>query len=86
MREAADDVEEAVRDFKGLGRKHKRDLADILRGDEFDHEAVGEAWSEQDAALEKIRLRLVTSMQKVHEVLEPRQREQLADMLEGAWR
>lgn len=86
MREAAEDVEDVVKDAKGLGRKQKRDLADILRGDAFDHEAVGEVWSEQDEALEKIRLQILTSLQKVHDVLEPRQREQLADMLEGAWR
>lgn len=86
MREAAREVEDAMRSVKGLGRKHKRDLADIIRGNDFDHEAVGETWTEQDQALEKVRMSIVTALQKVHEVLEPRQREQLADMLEGAWR
>ncbi len=83
IQEAASEIEEAVRSAKGLGRKHKRDLADILRGDEFDHEAVGEAWSEQDEALEKVRMSIVSSLQKVHEVLERRQRDQLADMLDA---
>ncbi len=83
--EASREVEDALRSAKGLGKKHRRDLGDILRAESFDHAVVGEAWTEQDEALEKARMAIVTALQKVHEVLEPRQRAQLADIVDGAW-
>jgi Spy/CpxP family protein refolding chaperone len=83
--DAAREVEDAVRGARGLGKKQRRDLGDILRGESFDHEAVGQAWTEQDEALEKARMAVLTALQRVHEVLEPRQRAQLADMIDGGW-
>lgn len=83
--EASREIEDALKGAKGLGKKHRNDLGDILRAETFDHATVGEAWTEQDEALEKVRMAIVTALQKVHEVLEPRQRAHLADIIDGAW-
>lgn len=82
IREAVGEVEEAFRGTKGLGRKHVRNLADALRGAEFRHDSVAEIWSEQDQALENLRMALLNALQAIHGVLEPEQRDLLADLIE----
>ena len=82
IREAVDEVEEALRSTRGLGRKHVRNVADALRGPDFGHDGVAEVWAEQDQALERVRMAVLNALQSVHGVLEPEQRDKLADLVE----
>ena len=82
IREAVGEIEEAFRGTRGLGRKHIRNLADAIRAEDFGHDEVAEVWTEQDQALEKLRVSMLNALQAVHGVLEPEQRQTLGDMIE----
>jgi hypothetical protein len=58
------------------------DLGRAVRGAEFDHGGVAETWVRQDRALEQVRLALTTSLARIHEALDERQRRILADLIE----
>ncbi|MCK6549905.1 hypothetical protein L6R52_28975 [Myxococcota bacterium] len=70
-----------MRDAKGALGDSRGAIGDALRGDDFGHDKLGEAWVAQDQALEKVRLELVTELQKIHEALDDGQRKILADLV-----
>lgn len=62
--------------------------ARAFRGERFDEAAMADAFTKQDAALESTQKALFEALAKVHEVLDERQRRELADLMErgvGAW-
>lgn len=79
---AFDEIKEAMASARGDWNSSKIRMADALRGTEFDHEAVGDAWAKHDTAFEALRLKIATSMQAVHEALDEKQRQILADLIE----
>jgi hypothetical protein len=79
---AFDEIKEALSSARGDWNASKVRMADALRGTEFDHEAVGDAWAKHDTAFEAMRLKIATSMQEVHEALDDKQRKILADLIE----
>lgn len=79
---AFDELREALGSAKSDWNASKVRMADALRGSEFDHEAVGDAWAKHDTAFEAMRLKIATSMQEVHEALDEKQRKILADLIE----
>lgn len=81
IRETLDSLREHARDSKAELRKSVADLADALAGDELDHEKVGEAWVKQDKALDSIRMAALEAMGRIHDTLDPSQRERLAQLL-----
>jgi uncharacterized membrane protein len=90
LAQAFDEIREAVKTAKGDWTSSRSRMADAMRGAEFDHEAVGEAWAKHDTAFEAMRLKVATSMAQVHEALDERQRKILADLIEkggpfGRW-
>ena len=54
-----------------------------MRGDTLDPAAMKEAFSTQESALQELREAVMQSLARIHEVLDPRQRELLADILES---
>jgi hypothetical protein len=56
--------------------------ARAFRGERFDEGAMAEAFTRQDAALETMQKALFEALAKVHEALDPRQRREVAEMLE----
>ncbi len=86
---------EAVETLRAKGREGRDavhgtagDVAKAFRGERFDEAAMVEAFTRQDAALESAQKGLFEALAKVHEVLDERQRRELADMLErgvGFW-
>lgn len=82
IKEAASGVMAALRTAREELLSTRGRLADALRGESFDHEAIADAWVKHDKSLEETRLRLVTALQHVHEALDDTQRRQLAEMIE----
>jgi hypothetical protein len=82
IREAFEEIRNAVREAKVDFRKSRSKVADALRNDEFGHDDIGEAWVGQDGLLEKVRLKISSALQRVHEALDEKQRKILADLIE----
>ncbi len=61
----------------------RRDVAEAMRGVAFDESALSSAFSRQDEMLTKLRESIRASLQRVHEVLDEKQRAAAADLLEG---
>lgn len=69
---------ETLRNSVSAGRKQ---LGDALRADVLDQPAL-ERWADsQNESLSKVRAEVLAGLAKVHEVLDPRQRARLADIL-----
>jgi hypothetical protein len=78
----------------GEGRRTRKEIVDALRRSTFDGVLLGEQFARHDTILENGRKAFVGLVAKVHDALEPEQRERLADLLEqgprfgwmrGAW-
>jgi hypothetical protein len=82
--EAFDEIREAMKKAKGEWRASFSDFAKAIRGAEFDHGAVGEAFVRHDGVFEQARMAVITALQKVHEALDEKQRASLADLIEAA--
>lgn len=80
--EAFEEIKEAVKNAKSEWASSRTRVADAMRGAEFDVEAVGDAWARHDSTFEAVRLKITTTMQRVHEVLDEQQRKILAEMIE----
>lgn len=76
-----DVMSKAMRDARASLVDSRATIADAVRGEEFGHEKIGEAWVSHDHAFEKVRLELVTELQKLHEALDEEQRKILADLV-----
>ena len=66
-------------------RDARGDLAAALRGPTLDDAALGAVLGRVDAATGEARTSLIAAMRNIHAVLDDRQREQLAEMLDGGW-
>jgi len=69
-----------LRDERG---KTHADLARAVRGDALDEVAFGEMFARHDERLEQLRGDVMGALGRIHAVLEPAQRERLADLLES---
>lgn len=77
-----DEVMEAfakVRDEVGPSRAA---LGRALRGEQFDGAALRELFARHDVAMDNLRRTVQGGLAQVHEALDPRQRRELADLLE----
>lgn len=72
--------------FRGEADKLRADLSAALRGETMDHEPLKAAFHRQDALVEALRRELLVSLGKVHEALDPRQRGELAELIESGFR
>jgi Spy/CpxP family protein refolding chaperone len=63
-------------------RKSRADIAQVMRGQNFDEVLFGELFARHDAALESMRRTTMGALGKVHVVLDEKQRARLADLIE----
>ena len=85
---ALDEVMQAGRAAHEAMRASKKDLAATFAGPSFDESLLGDVFSRQDDAIRNLRLAVTGALGRVHEVLEPEQRERLAELLArgpGGW-
>jgi hypothetical protein len=89
IREATDEVREAAAKLKGEGKRTRGDVAGAFRQGHFDAVLFGELFARHDRGLEDLRKAFVGMGARIHEVLDERQRQRLAELIEagpGAWR
>ncbi|MEO8842974.1 MAG: periplasmic heavy metal sensor [Kofleriaceae bacterium] len=78
-----DQLKHKLRDTKWGMRDARGDLAAALRGPTLDDAALGAVLGRVDAATGAARAAVLEAMRNVHAVLDDRQREQLAELLDG---
>ncbi|MDY7230496.1 periplasmic heavy metal sensor [Hyalangium rubrum] len=82
---AADELTEAFAKLKDELGPSRTAIAQALRGEQFDSSSMREVNARHDALIENLRETLRTSMSQIHEALDPRQRRELADLIEHGW-
>jgi Spy/CpxP family protein refolding chaperone len=80
---ALEELREAAWAQRGEMRKTRVDVAAAVRSPSFDETRMGELFARHDTAIEAMRRASVGAIGKVHAVLEDRQRERLADLIEA---
>ena len=84
LADAAEAVAGAFGSLRSEWEQSRGDLARALRAEPFDIEALRSAFGRHDERIKLLREVLVTQGTRVHEVLDSRQRAELADFLERA--
>ena len=86
LRNAFDSVRTRARDFAEGGQSSRRELAELLREPNFDNQRVNDWFVAREHEFEKVRETAVAALAEVHEVLDDRQRDSLAKLVErGAY-
>ncbi|AKT39414.1 Spy/CpxP family protein refolding chaperone [Chondromyces crocatus] len=80
---ALDDLRSTAEAHRGELRRTRADVAAATRSPSFDETRLGELFARHDDALTTMRKELVGALAKIHAVLDDRQRERLADLLES---
>jgi Spy/CpxP family protein refolding chaperone len=81
--DALREMQGAIEKHRGEFRESRGDVAKAVRSEHFDEVLFGELFSRHDTAIEAVRKAAMGALGKVHAVLEPKQRERLAEMIEG---
>lgn len=83
IRSAVHDFEEEAYTLRGDLSSTRAELAGALRGQELDKSALDRIFQKHDELIEKLRASFVRALDQVHGTLDERQRQELAEMLEG---
>ena len=81
---AIEEMREAGEALRGELRQTRSDVAKAARSASFDETVIGETFARHDQALETMRKAAVGAMAKIHAVLDDKQREVLADVIESS--
>jgi hypothetical protein len=79
---AAEDIFEAIDKLRDEVGPSRAAVGRALRGEQFEGAALRELFTRHDAAMDTLRRTLQGSLAQVHEALDPRQRRELADLIE----
>lgn len=79
---AVDEIREAGRAAKDELKKSRGEVAKAVRGPTINEVFFGELFARQDSAIESVRKAAVGAIAKVHDALDEKQRERLADLIE----
>jgi Spy/CpxP family protein refolding chaperone len=82
IREAVSDLRESVEELRPQFETTRRDLANALRGDEFDSVSVEAALDLTSTQWSRLRTQIATTLGEIHEALDPDQRRRLARLVE----
>jgi hypothetical protein len=74
--------DELKKNLGGEGRRSRQEMVDAMRRSTFDGVLLGEQFARHDTILENGRKSFVGLVSKIHDALEPEQRERLADLIE----
>ena len=66
----------------GEGRRSRQEIIDALRRPTFDGVVLGEQFARHDTMIESARKSFVGLVAKIHDALEPEQRDRLAELIE----
>jgi uncharacterized membrane protein len=80
--QAIDELRAEVEPLRQEGKKTRADVAAALRKPAIDEVLFGELFARHDEAMDKARKAFMGTVAKIHEALDERQRERLAELLE----
>ena len=83
--QAADEMEEAWEKLRREYHAARASMARAMRGEAFDAAALHEMEARQDELMKEVRQTMRASFSRIHEALDAKQRQALADMLEHGW-
>jgi uncharacterized membrane protein len=83
--QAADDLTEAFEKLRDEMSAARASVARSLRGESFDAASLREMDARHDELIDNLRKTVRTSLSKIHEALDAKQRRELADLLEHGW-
>ena len=83
--QAADDLTEAPEKLRDELSAPRAAIARSLRGEAFDAATLRELDAKHDELINNLRETLRGSLSKIHEALDPKQRRELADLIEHGW-
>lgn len=83
---AAEDLMESLGGMREEFGGTRTSLAQALRGEHFDSGVLRERFAQHDVKMENVRATMLGALSQVHEALDPRQRRELADIIENGWR
>lgn len=81
IRSAIEDFQRVAREAKGDVFGSRESVAKAVAGEVFDPAAIDEASQRVDAATARIKEALRSALERVHAVLDPKQRERLGEIL-----
>lgn len=82
IRDAVEEMRRSASELRDEARHSRGDVARAVRSASFDETVMGELFARHDTHLEKMRKDMVGVIGKVHAVLDDRQREILAQIIE----
>jgi hypothetical protein len=85
VRQSMEEVREVFAKHRSTLKDSRHDVAKAFRASSFDAVMMGDLFGKHDAAIEDVRKAVVGSLSRVHDALDEKQRERLAEMLEGGW-
>lgn len=83
IRAAVDTLFEKAGDLRREGDASRGDLAKLLRTESLDETILGELFARHDERLRELQKAFADALGKVHQSLDPEQRNRLAALLEG---
>jgi len=78
---AIDELREALHKAKDELRGTKDDFAGVVRGPMLDESTMSDIFTKHDTTISSARRAVVEALSKIHEALNEKQREQIADLL-----
>ena len=81
IHEAAHELLRDLRDLKDEAKATRGDLGAAFGTERLDEERMGELFARHDELLERARKAVVGALARVHDVLDPQQREQLSRLM-----
>jgi hypothetical protein len=82
IRDAIDEMRRSASDLRDEARQTRSDVAKAVRSSSLDETVLGELFARHDTHLERMRKDMVGVLGKVHVVLDDRQREIFAQLIE----
>jgi hypothetical protein len=84
VRTEIETLKQKAKDLRDEGAASRADMARAVRGDDFEEEALASMFIRHDDRLHGLRQDLGGALGRIHAVLDPAQRERLAEMIEKA--
>lgn len=79
------EVRDAFKKGRGELRETRKDVAKAFRAGSFDAVLMGETFSRHDNSIDEVRKAVTGALSRIHDALDEKQREKLAEILEEGW-
>ncbi len=80
IRNEVEQFMDKTHDLRRELRLSRDDIAKAMSGASFDEEVMGETFARQDERIREVREQLVGALARIHDVLDPRQRDRLVEL------